>query len=165
MPTRNPARSRRRGAINSFELLLLMPIILIILLGIIEISLMLAAKARLSCACWEGARCAAHGHPDDEVRRCVCRHFDSHVWDCIEVVVIPGCAPHHGHHGDDGGDDNTDGFGSQGGSGPPGHRDCDDTVTVHVKARASCLVPDLLGFICIRLCERDFVCESTLRKE
>lgn len=57
---------QRRGAL-SFELLLILPVILLILWGVIEFSLCLAAQQRVSAAAREAARMAAVGASPVEI--------------------------------------------------------------------------------------------------
>jgi Flp pilus assembly protein TadG len=61
------SRSRRPGALHAVELMLLLPIVLAIVLGMIEYSLMLSADQQLAVASRQGARVAAQGGRADEV--------------------------------------------------------------------------------------------------
>src|SRR5579863_2504808 len=58
---------RRSGALHAVELVLLLPIVLAIVLGMIEYSLMLSTDQQLAVASRQGARVAAQGGTADEV--------------------------------------------------------------------------------------------------
>jgi hypothetical protein len=53
------------------EFLLVAPIFVVLLTAMIEFSMILTAREHLLAACREGARVAAHGAPNDEVRAAV----------------------------------------------------------------------------------------------
>jgi Flp pilus assembly protein TadG len=59
--------SRRSGALHAVELMLLLPIVLAIVLGMIEYSLMLSTDQQLAVASRQGARVAAQGGTSVEV--------------------------------------------------------------------------------------------------
>jgi Flp pilus assembly protein TadG len=59
--------TRRAGGIHALELLFLLPIILALILGMVEFSLVLAADQQLAVASREGSRVAAQGGGPAEV--------------------------------------------------------------------------------------------------
>jgi len=58
---------RRLGAIHAVELLLLLPIVLILIVGMVEYSMILSIDQQLAVASREGARVAAQGGDSCEV--------------------------------------------------------------------------------------------------
>jgi hypothetical protein len=67
---------RRTGAVG-VELLLLLPVFLVLALAIMEISLLLAAREQVQCACREGVRRAAQGGNEEEIIQAVRLHLGS----------------------------------------------------------------------------------------
>ena len=59
--------ARRPGALHAVELMLLLPVVLGIVMGMIEYSLMLSTDQQLAVASREGARVAAQGGTSTEV--------------------------------------------------------------------------------------------------
>ncbi len=60
-------RAKRCGSLLTMELLLVFPIILILLMGMIELTALVIAKQRIQVSAREGARVAALGGSDFEV--------------------------------------------------------------------------------------------------
>lgn len=67
-----PRPGRRRGSL-AIELLLMLPIPMALLGAMVEFSLMLTARQHILAASREGARVAAHGGTDEEVKATVKR--------------------------------------------------------------------------------------------
>lgn len=65
--SKNASPARRPGALHAVELLLLLPLVLAIVLGIIEYSLILSTDQQLAVASRQGARVAAQGGSAVEV--------------------------------------------------------------------------------------------------
>lgn len=94
---RTPATSRqrppRRGAILSMELVLVLPIFLLLIFSIVEFSLLMSARTRVSDAARQGVRllslssCSA-----DEVRETVISVLGSSLGRQCRVDVRPGAA-------------------------------------------------------------------------
>ncbi len=61
-----PRRGRRPGSLT-FELILILPILLVVVLALVEFSLILVARQHLTAASREGARVAAMGGTSAEV--------------------------------------------------------------------------------------------------
>jgi Flp pilus assembly protein TadG len=59
--------SGRSGAVHAVEILLLLPIVLALILGMVEYSMLLAVDQQLTVASREGARAAAQGGSASEV--------------------------------------------------------------------------------------------------
>jgi len=64
-------RQRRRGFMSTLELLLFLPVIVVMFLAVVQFAQVLAAEARLSGASREGARVAASGGNNRQIRKAV----------------------------------------------------------------------------------------------
>lgn len=131
---------RRQGAIMALELLLVLPLVLAIFFGTVEYGLLLAAEARLINASREGARVAAAGGDSNDVEAAVKAALLADEADLVDIQALLT-------------DVNDDPL-------LPG-----DQVAVMVSAPATTLVPDLLRFIGISICNRCLIGQTVMRKE
>src|SRR5262245_324807 len=67
MIQRGDATTRRQGAVLTVEMLLLLPLLLILFFGFIELTLILVAESKLNAAAQEAARQAALGVSETEI--------------------------------------------------------------------------------------------------
>jgi hypothetical protein len=132
--------TRRRGFINSLELIFLLPIVIIMLIVIVQFSQVLAIEARLASASRQGARVAASGGNTRQIRHAV--HSALHPRD-RELVTIE-----------------TNAVGSDGNplNSPPG---CD--VVVRVSMPTQEVVPGALLMVLAN--NRVLVGQTVMRKE
>lgn len=146
--TRQKQTRKRIGALNAFELLFLLPILFVILLGLIQISFMLSARARLHTACWEAARQASRHHPQREVLHAACIHLPERARPHLRLAVavdgreVPPSS-----------------------SGQPLPLPRGEQVTVHTCVRGDHVCPDLLRFLGYSLQNMEFECYATMRME
>jgi Flp pilus assembly protein TadG len=139
-PTASPMGHRRRGSL-AVELVLILPILLIFLLGMFEFSLLLSARQQLLAASREGARVAAQGADDQEVRLTVKRVLGKGSMGNAEVGVRRIA-----------GETETLGAGR-------------DRVEVVVRIPATRVVPDLLGWAGIKFAGHDLVAGAVMNRE
>ena len=135
------ARPARRRASLALELLLLLPVLLLVALAVVEFALVVGARERLTAACREGARCAARGCDEEEVERAVRFHLGDGTMRGAAVEAVLR-------------DKET---------GRPFH--CGEAVEVYVAVHATDVVPDLLGWIGLSLCDEVLVAHAVMRKE
>ena len=131
-------RSRRRGGV-ALELLLVLPILLAVLLGAVELSLWLTAQQQVNLAAREGARVAAVGGNLDDVNAAVRSALGARFDQATVQAQL------------------TDGGGAPL---PPGQ-----PVTVAVALPASAVVPDLLAFVGVSVRNVTLVGQTVMRKE
>jgi hypothetical protein len=129
----------RRGSLAA-ELLLLLPILMTVVLGIVEIGMLEFCEQQLCAASREGCRVAAQGGDQKEVEDAVRRYLgDGRLGDCdIEVVLTDQ-------------------------SGRPLH--CGDPVEVHCRIKAHHCVPNLLCFIGCSIRDKDLCGHTVMRNE
>lgn len=139
----NMKRQPRRG-ILTFELLLILPILLIVLLAAVQFSLTLHARQQLVAASREGCRVAALGGSLDEVERTVRRTLGTgRLADAeIDLTDESGKTLHPG----------TPVF-----SGEP--------VAVWLKLPTVHVVPDLLRFMGYSIKNDELVARTVMRRE
>jgi Flp pilus assembly protein TadG len=135
-------RCCRRGALNSVELLLVLPVMLAIVLGVVEYSLLLAAEARYASASREGARVAAVGGSESEIETAV---KDALLNTEASLVTI------------------TSDIYSDSMTKTP--KVTGETVTVTVTVDACAVVPDFLRIIGISICGYTIGGQTKMRKE
>ena len=133
---------RRRGAIT-LELLLVLPILTLVLSAVVQLSMMIMVTQRLAAASAVGARVAAIGGDDQDVRRAVRVALGDGALGQAEVLIVnaagdatPNCNVPHG-----------------------------EPVEVRVRIAADAAVPDLLGVIGIRLCDETLLGRTVMVKE
>jgi hypothetical protein len=132
---------RRRGGHLAVELLLVLPILMAFLLGMMEFSLILAARQSLLAASREGARVAAHGGTDDEVRATVKRVLGTgRLGDSKVCICSLQEDPQHPNDGR-------------------------DRVEVRVCVPTTYIVPDMLRWIGISFRDQDMVACTVMLKE
>lgn len=119
------------------ELLLVLPILMAVVLGMIQFSLLISARQQVTGAAREAGRVAALGGSNADIQATVDRFFGAPVAK-VQTAIADG-------NGD-----------------PilPG-----DPVTVVVRVRTSSLVPELLGFIGFSMRNQELVARAVLRKE
>jgi Flp pilus assembly protein TadG len=125
-PRRDSSRrdgSRREGALLSTELLLLLPILLIFLLALVEITFLIVIEARLASAAREGVRVAARGGDSGDIEAAIALIFGNPATSQVTfTVTFPS------------GTDNTG-----------------DPVQVVVSTPATAYVPNYLAAVCFDL--------------
>lgn len=88
------SESRRRGAILSMELVLVLPIILLLVFSIVEFSMLMSAKTRVSNATQAGARqmslCTLS---DEEIQEEIRNHLGPALARDCEIEVHPAPGP------------------------------------------------------------------------
>jgi Flp pilus assembly protein TadG len=124
----------------ALELLLVMPILLALLLGMIEFSLLFAVRQQLTTASREGARVGALGGDQLAVEQAVRNVLGAGNLSGAQIQSIL-----------------TDDLGQPLPSGSP--------VQVTVQIPATQAVPDLLGFIAVSFSDQVIIAQSVMRKE
>lgn len=143
-PNHTPKRS---GALNAVELLFIVPIVFVILLGLIQVSFMLSARARLHTACWEAARHACRHHPHREIHHAACNHLPERARPHLKLQIeVDGHEVPHSAQ--------------QSTPLPQGEQ-----VTVRTRVRGDHVCPDLLRFLGYSLQNMEFDCYATMRME
>ena len=157
---------RRQGSV-AVELLLLAPIVLGLILGVVELSMMTAANEHLSAASREGCRVAALGGNANEIRRAVYNHLGHGSLGQARIVAV---------FLEDGkgqpitsiltlDDDDREGGALSGRDGRGRPIPCGEPVMVRVDIAANQAVPDLLAFIGFSLRKTTLVGQTIMRKE
>lgn len=94
MESHRSSTSRRRGAILSMELVLVLPVFLLLIFSITEFSLLMSALARVSTAAQSGARLMSlSGAREEEVRDRVAELLGPELAADSEILVVPGTNP------------------------------------------------------------------------
>jgi Flp pilus assembly protein TadG len=130
---------RRRGRF-ALELLLVLPILLALVAGMVEFSLLLGARQQLVAASREGARVAAQGGDPMEVDRAVRTFLGQGSLQAAQVQSVL-----------------TDAAGNPLSTG--------DSVQVVVQLPATQAAPDLLAFVGVSLHDQVLVARTVMRKE
>lgn len=130
----------RRSGIVAFELLLLLPIFVVILLGFVQITTIVVVEERLAAASEQGARAASQGGSVMDIDAAVRASLGpGKIRDNIKPVILdpadPVAAP----------------------SGTP--------LKVRVEVEASKVIPDYLRFIGFSLASHTLVGQTVMRKE
>ena len=133
-------RRERRGGSLTLELLFVLPILMAVLLGTIEFSLFGLARQQLVAASREGARVAALGGSQQDVRNAVQLYLGNGQLAPAAIQAVL-----------------TDPAGNPIPSGQP--------VTVTVSVPATQAVPDLLAFLGISLTNENIIAQTVMRKE
>jgi TadE-like protein len=142
-PWKAGKRQERRGSLT-VELILVFPILLGLLLGMIEFSMLLFSRQQLTAASREGARIAALGGELQDVERTVVRCLgDGRLADA--EVVMTDAAGHPITTAD---------------AVPTG-----EPIEVWVRLPAKHAVPDLLWFIGYSIRNDEIVARTVMRKE
>jgi Flp pilus assembly protein TadG len=131
---------RRRPAAVAVELLLALPLLLAVLLGTIEFSMLLVARQQLLVASREGARVAAQGGDATDVEQAVQLFLGASSLAGASVQAVL-----------------TDDSGQPLPTGAP--------VAVTVTLPTTQVVPDLLGFIGFSLRGDTLTAQTVMRKE
>jgi hypothetical protein len=154
------------------ELLLITPIVLGLIVGVVELSMMTAANEHLSAASREGCRVAALGGDANEIRRAVYNHLGRGNLGGAEILAVylddangrPITSDLTLKDKDD--DNPVSPFSPPGNKGkgvrpiPSG-----EPVMVRVQIAANQAVPDLLSFIGFSIRGRTLVGQTIMRKE
>lgn len=128
--------TRRRGAVLTFELLLIVPIVMALSLAVVELSMLWAGNQRLALACRAACRVATlPGSTDDEIRQTVVQVLDGHRLGSAVTVEIQRGA------------------------------EAGDPVGVRLVAPMLAAAPDLLGIVGFSLAERELSVVSIMRQE
>jgi hypothetical protein len=138
-----PQQSSRRGSLT-MELLLVFPIVVALLLGMIEFSMILFSRQQLLAASREGARVAALGGDKQDVKNAVQRYLGQGRLATTEVRL-------------------TDAAGAaiaSGGAVPPG-----EPVEVWLRLPTNYAVPDLLKFVGFSIKKDELVARTVMRRE
>lgn len=133
----------RRGSLT-MELLLVFPIVVALLLGMVEFSMILLSRQQLLAASREGARVAALGGDRQEVRNAVRRYLGTGRLAATEVKL-------------------TNAAGEPIASGqavPTG-----EAVEVWLKLPTNHAVPDLLKFVGFSIKKDELVARTVMRRE
>lgn len=130
------ARSGRRGAVLTFELLLIVPIVLALCLAVVELSLLWSGNQRLAVACRDACRVASlPGSTDDDVRQTVLQSLLGHrLGTVVKVEIQRGLV-------------------------------AGDPVGVRLVAPMQAASPDLLAIVGFSLADRQFSVVSIMRQE
>jgi hypothetical protein len=132
-------RKGRKGGV-AMELLLVLPLLLAVLLGTVELSLWLAAQQQVSLASREGARVAATGGTRADVNQAIRLALGDARFQRAQVTTWL-----------------TDSNSQPLPSGEP--------VSVLVALPASAVVPDLLVFIGLSIRNQKLISQTVMRKE
>ncbi|MCA9064108.1 MAG: pilus assembly protein [Planctomycetaceae bacterium] len=83
--------ARRRGAILSMELVLILPIFLTLIFGVVELSMLTLARSRVHDAARHGARLMSmSGASDEDVRAVIERTLGPTLKNRAQVSITPG---------------------------------------------------------------------------
>jgi hypothetical protein len=154
--------TRRTGSV-AVELLLLAPIVLGLILGVVELSMMTAANEHLSAASREGCRVAALGGNANEIRRAVYNHLGRGNLAQARILTVflednKGQPISSVLTLDD--RDDRDDRDRRGRPVP-----CGEPVMVRVEIAANQAVPDLLAYIGFSISKTTLVGQTIMRKE
>jgi Flp pilus assembly protein TadG len=140
IPARISSLAGRRGGTVALELLFALPVLLTVLLGVIEFSLLVVAQQQLATACREGARVAAQGGTLDDVTQAVQQFLGTGVLSNATIVAVL-----------------TDDSGQPIPSRSP--------ISVTVSLPANQAAPDLLAFIGFSIGGKALAAQTVMRKE
>lgn len=140
LATTCPRDGSRRRASLTVELLLLAPVLLMVVAGAVQLSLLVVVSQKLDAASAAGARVAAQGGDREAVREAVSEAL--HRANISSAEVAASLVDKHGQPL------------------PPGA-----TVEVIVSASAGETVPDLLGFVGFSVKDVKLTGRTLLRKE
>ncbi|MFO0813768.1 MAG: TadE/TadG family type IV pilus assembly protein [Gemmatales bacterium] len=138
-----PVARRRRG-ILAFELLLILPIILLLILAMVQFSLTLHARQQLVAASREGCRIAALGGNLTEVERTIKRTLGNGRLADADIEVT----------------DESGAVISEGQTVPSG-----ESIAVWLRLPTAHVVPDLLRFIGYTIKDDELVARTLMRRE
>ncbi|MBX3414546.1 MAG: pilus assembly protein [Pirellulales bacterium] len=130
------ARTGRRGAILTFELLLILPIVLALCLAVVELSLLWSGNQRLALASRAACRVATlPGSTDDDIRQTVLQSLLGHrLGSVVKIEIQRGAI-------------------------------AGDPVGVRLIAPMQAASPDLLAIVGFSLADRQFSVVSIMRQE
>ena len=133
---RSKGCSGRRGAVLTFELLLILPIVLALTLAVVELSLLWSGNQRLAVASRDACRGATlPGTTDDDVRHTVLQSLLGHrLGSVVKVEIQRGLM-------------------------------AGDPVGVRLIAPMQAASPDLLAIVGFSLADRQFSVVSVMRQE
>ena len=136
---KNIRQHRRRGAIQSLELILVLPIFAIAVAGTVECCLMLWTKQKLQLASWNACRVVAGPGNSEKLevaaRRVAHETIGDESWnDAAEVLICAGLYT-------------------------------GDRVSVEVRAPADRAVPNWLGGLGLSLNQQSLTASTVMRKE
>lgn len=126
----------RPGAL-AIELLLALPIVMALILGMAQLSMLISARQQVTVAAREAGRVAALGGTATEVQETVDRFFGTKVA-TVQMAVL---------------DSNGDPIASG------------DPITVQVRVQTTKLVPEMLKFIGFSMKGQELVARAVMRKE
>lgn len=139
-PHPRTAKSTRRPGSLAFELLLLLPIFLVILLGFVQLSTIVVVEERLAAASEQGARAASQGGSVMDVETAVRDSLGpGTIRDNLKPLILNPPDP-------------VAAF-----TGAP--------LTVRVEVNAKDVIPDYLNFIGFSLANHVLVGQTVMRKE
>lgn len=133
---RSSAQATRRGAVLTFELLLILPIVLALCLAVVELSLLWSGNQRLALASRAACRVATlPGTTDNDIRQTVLQSLLGHRLSTVVKVEIQRGAV------------------------------AGDPVGVRLVAPMQAASPDLLAIVGFSLADRQFSVVSIMRQE
>ena len=136
---RTNEQSRRAGS-AAFEMLLILPVFVVLLLGFVELSMIVVVEERLSMASGQGARVAAQGGDTSDVLKAVKDSLGpGTVRENLKPIIYEPSDP------------------TTAASGTP--------VKVRLEVEAKKTVPDLLRFIGFSISNQMLVGQTVMRKE
>lgn len=140
MPLNTSPRQRRKGFINSVELLLFAPIAVVILLAMVEFCFLLVMQSRLAVSSREGARVAATGGTVQEVQMAVGRVLGRKAMCHAQIQIRPPISERN----------------------PPLPG---QPVVVLVEVPTRQVIPDLLGLFCSKKKTHTIIGRTVMRAE
>jgi Flp pilus assembly protein TadG len=143
---RQPGKRRRRGTVTT-ELMLTLPLLITMLFGTIQFSMVLFAKQQVQAAAWQGARTAARGGKQQDILQAV-NHY-------LSGASLAGASVSLGQVDSDGNLLGPDGNPLE--SGNP--------VTVEVDLPGASAAPGLLRAVGLRFLESTVVARTIMCKE
>lgn len=145
-PSCRPGKRRRRGTVTT-ELMLTLPLLITMLFGTIQFSMVLFAKQEVQAASREGARIAARGGKQQDIVQAVNHYLSGASLAGASVTVGP-----------------VDTNGNL--LGPDGNPlECGDPVTVEVDLPGGSAAPRLLRVVGLRFLETTVVARTIMCKE
>jgi hypothetical protein len=139
-------RAHRRQGVLAVELVLILPVLLLILLGIVEFTMLLQARTELLAASREGARVASHGGGDRHEIKVEVEKTVKSVLGCGRLG--DACVEVQWHAED-----------------PHAPLEGRDRVRVIVHVPAAHVVPNFLGWVGLSIASRELVADALMNVE